>query len=141
MTMRQASTVMELSTSGQRLYELTREVAHWVGEQGLDDGLLTPSCRHTSASWLIQENAAPEVKDDLVAFFGRLAPEDPTLYDHDDEGPDDMPAHLKTALTQVSLTIPLIGGRIALGTWQGIYLFAHHRHPHQRQVVLQLIGD
>ena len=141
MTMRQASTVMELSTSGQRLYELTREVAHWVGEQGLDDGLLTLFCRHTSASLLIQENAAPEVKDDLVAFFGRLAPEDPTLYDHDDEGPDDMPAHLKTALTQVSLTIPLIGGRLALGTRQGIYPFEHRRHPHRRQVVLHLIGD
>ena len=141
MTMRQVSTVMELSTSGQRLYELTREVAHWVGEQRLDEGLLTLFCRHTSASLLIQENAAPEVKDDLVAFFGRLAPEDPTLYDHDDEGPDDMPAHLKTALTQVSLTIPLIDGRLALGTWQGIYLFEHRRHPHRRQVVLHLIGD
>jgi secondary thiamine-phosphate synthase enzyme len=141
MTMRQASTVMELSTAGQHLYEMTREVARWVAEQGMDDGLLTLFCRHTSASLLIQENAAPEVKDDLIAFFGRIAPEDPTLYDHDDEGPDDMPAHLKTALTQVSLTIPLVGGRLALGTWQGIYLFEHRRHPHRRQVVLHLMGQ
>ena len=139
--MRQASTVMALSTAGQRLYEITREVAHWVAEQGMEEGLLTLFCRHTSASLLIQENAAPEVKDDLVAFFGRIAPEDPTLYHHDDEGPDDMPAHLKTALTQVSLTIPLVGGRLALGTWQGIYLFEHRRHPHRRQVVLHLMGE
>lgn len=141
MTMRQASTVMELSTSGQRLYEITREVMRWVAEQAMDEGLLTLFCRHTSASLLIQENAAPEVKDDLVAFFGRIAPEDPTLYEHDDEGPDDMPAHLKTALTQVSLTIPLVGGRLALGTWQGLYLFEHRRHPHRRQVVLHLMGE
>ena len=141
MTMRQASTVMELATAGQRLYEITREVTRWVTEQGMDEGLLTLFCRHTSASLLIQENAAPEVKDDLVAFFGRIAPEDPTLYDHDDEGPDDMPAHLKTALTQVSLTIPLVGGRLALGTWQGLYLFEHRRHPHRRQVVLHLMGE
>jgi len=141
MTMRQASTVMELATAGQRLYEITREVTRWVAEQGMDEGLLTLFCRHTSASLLIQENAAPEVKDDLVAFFGRIAPEDPTLYDHDDEGPDDMPAHLKTALTQVSLTIPLVGGRLALGTWQGLYLFEHRRHPHRRQVVLHLMGE
>jgi len=141
MTMRQASTVMELATAGQRLYEITREVTRWVAEQSMDEGLLTLFCRHTSASLLIQENAAPEVKDDLVAFFGRIAPEDPTLYDHDDEGPDDMPAHLKTALTQVSLTIPLVGGRLALGTWQGLYLFEHRRHPHRRQVVLHLMGE
>ena len=141
MTMRQASTVMELATAGQRLYEITREVTRCVTEQGMDEGLLTLFCRHTSASLLIQENAAPEVKDDLVAFFGRIAPEDPTLYDHDDEGPDDMPAHLKTALTQVSLTIPLVGGRLALGTWQGLYLFEHRRHPHRRQVVLHLMGE
>lgn len=132
---------MALSTAGQRLYEITREVTRWVAEQGMREGLLTLFCRHTSASLLIQENAAPEVKDDLVAFFGRIAPEDPTLYEHDDEGPDDMPAHLKTALTQVSLTIPLVGSRLALGTWQGIYLFEHRRHPHRRQVVLHLIGE
>ena len=139
--MHQASTALEIATSGQRLYEITREVARWVSEQAMNEGLLTLFCRHTSASLLIQENAAPEVKDDIVAFFGRIAPEDRNLYDHDDEGPDDMPAHLKTALTQVSLTIPLVNGRLALGTWQGIYLFEHRRDPHRRTVVLHVLGE
>jgi len=139
--MRQASTALELQTSGQRLYEITREVARWVADQDMEDGLLTLFCRHTSASLLIQENAAPEVKDDIIAFFGRIAPEDRTRYEHDDEGPDDMPAHLKTALTQVSLTIPLVDGRLVLGAWQGIYLFEHRRRPHRRSVVLHLLGE
>ena len=139
--MRQASTTLEIGTSGQRLYEITREVARWVSDQDMADGLLTLFCRHTSASLLIQENAAPEVKDDIVAFFGRIAPEDRNLYEHDDEGPDDMPAHLKTALTQVSLTVPLVDGRLVLGTWQGIYLFEHRHRPHRRSVVLHLIGE
>jgi len=139
--MRQASTALEIQTSGQRLYEITREVARWIDDQHLRNGLLTLFCRHTSASLLIQENAAPEVKDDLVAFFGRIAPEDPERYEHDDEGPDDMPAHLKNALTQVSLTIPLANGRLVLGTWQGIYVFEHRHRPHRRSVVLHLIGE
>jgi secondary thiamine-phosphate synthase enzyme len=139
--MRQASTALEIQTSGQRLYEITREVSRWANEQAMDEGLLTLFCRHTSASLLIQENAAPEVKDDIIAFFGRIAPEDRDLYEHDDEGPDDMPAHLKTALTQVSLTIPLVDGRLVLGTWQGIYLFEHRHRPHRRSVVLHLIGE
>jgi secondary thiamine-phosphate synthase enzyme len=139
--MRQASTGLEIATSGQGLYEITREVARWISEQDVDAGLLTLFCRHTSASLLIQENAAPEVRDDIVAFFNRIAPEDSTLYAHDDEGPADMPAHLKTALTQVSLTIPVMDGRLALGTWQGIYLFEHRRHPHRRSVALQLLGE
>ena len=139
--MRQASTALEIQTSGQRLYEITREVARWVADQDMADGLLTLFCRHTSASLLIQENAAPEVKDDIVAFFGRIAPEDRDLYEHDDEGPDDMPAHLKTALTQVSMSVPLVDRRLVLGTWQGIYLFEHRRRPHLRTVVLHLIFD
>ncbi|WP_116090830.1 secondary thiamine-phosphate synthase enzyme YjbQ [Sphingomonas crusticola] len=139
--MRQASGTLEIATSGPRLYEFTRDVARWVGEQAISQGLLTIFCRHTSASLLIQENAAPEVKDDIVAFFSRIAPEDRSLYAHDDEGPDDMPAHLKTALTQVSLTVPLVDGRLALGTWQGIYLFEHRRQPHRRSVVLHLLGE
>jgi secondary thiamine-phosphate synthase enzyme len=139
--MRQATIALDVATSGQRLYEITREVARWVDEQGMREGLLTLFCRHTSASLLIQENAAPEVKDDILAFFARLAPEDRTLYAHDDEGPDDMPAHLKTALTHVSLTIPVVDGRLALGTWQGIYLFEHRRQPHRRSVVLHLLGE
>jgi len=139
--MRQVSTALEIQTSGQRLYEVTREVTRWVADQAMDGGLLTLFCRHTSASLLIQENAAPEVKEDIIAFFARIAPEDRDLYEHDDEGPDDMPAHLKTALTQVSLTIPLVDGRLALGTWQGIYLFEHRHRPHRRSVVLHLIGE
>jgi secondary thiamine-phosphate synthase enzyme len=139
--MRQASATLEIASSGQRLYEFTRDVTRWVDRQGMAIGLLTLFCRHTSASLLIQENAAPEVKEDILAFFARIAPEDRDLYAHDDEGPDDMPAHLRTALTQVSLTIPLVDGALALGTWQGIYLFEHRRQPHRRSVVLHLIGE
>jgi secondary thiamine-phosphate synthase enzyme len=104
-------------------------------------GLLTVFCRHTSASLLIQENAAPEVRDDLQAFFEQLAPEAPGRYAHDDEGPDDMPAHIRTALTQVQLSVPLIDGKLMLGTWQGIYLFEHRRRPHEREVALHLLGE
>jgi secondary thiamine-phosphate synthase enzyme len=139
--MRQASGRIEIASGGQGLYEFTREVARWVDQQGMDEGLLTLFCQHTSASLLIQENAAPEVKDDLLAFFARIAPESHTAYAHDDEGPDDMPAHLRTALTQVSLSIPLMGGRLVLGTWQGIYLFEHRRAAHRRRIALHLIGE
>jgi secondary thiamine-phosphate synthase enzyme len=138
--MDQASGSLEVATNGQRLYEITRDVARWVGGQGLETGLLTLFCRHTSASLLIQENAAPEVKDDILTFFARLAPEG-GHYVHDDEGPDDMPAHLKAALTQVSLSVPVVDGRMGLGTWQGIYLFEHRRQPQRRTVLLHLIGE
>ena len=127
-------------TDGEGLREITRDVSDWVAAQDMDQGLLTLFCRHTSASLLIQENAAPDVKSDLMAFFRRLVPEDPEAYDHDDEGPDDMPAHIRAALTPVQLSIPLTGGRLALGTWQGIYLFEHRRRPHRRRVALHLIG-
>jgi secondary thiamine-phosphate synthase enzyme len=139
--MRQATGSIEIATERQGLVEVTRSVDSWVGEQPIEQGLLTIFCRHTSASLLIQENAAPEVRRDLEAYFARIAPEDPHAYAHDDEGPDDMPAHLRTALTQVQLSIPLIGGRLALGTWQGIYLFEHRRRPHRRTLALHLIGD
>jgi secondary thiamine-phosphate synthase enzyme len=112
-----------------------------VEVQEMREGLLTLFCRHTSASLLIQENAAREVRADLQEFFAAIAPEDPTRYRHDDEGPDDMPAHLRTALTQVQLSVPLIEGRLALGTWQGIYLFEHRRAPHRREVAVHLLGD
>jgi secondary thiamine-phosphate synthase enzyme len=138
--MRQASGNLDVATNGPGLYEITREVSRWVDDRAMATGLVTLFCRHTSASLLIQENAAPEVKDDIVAFFARLAPESRD-YAHDDEGPDDMPAHLKTAMTQVSLTIPVIAGRIGLGTWQGIYLFEHRRQPHRRTVLIHLIGE
>jgi len=133
--------MLNFQTKGRGLVEITREVAGWTDGQGTDTGLLTLFCRHTSASLLIQENAAPAVRTDLEAFFERIAPEDPSAYEHDDEGPDDMPAHLRTALTGVQLSIPLVGGRLALGTWQGIYLFEHRRRPHQRQIAAHLIGE
>ncbi len=138
--MRQATGMIEVSAGGQGLHDVTRDVVRWVEEQGLREGLLTVFCRHTSCSLLIQENAAPAARRDLERYFARLAPESHE-YEHDDEGPDDMPAHLRAALTQVQLSIPLIGGRLALGTWQGIYLFEHRRAPHRRTLALHLIGE
>jgi secondary thiamine-phosphate synthase enzyme len=139
--MRQAADSLVVETPGRGLIEVTRRVGDWVDAQDIATGLLTVFCRHTSASLLIQENAAAAVRQDLEAFFEQLAPEDPNRYAHDDEGLDDMPAHLRTALTGVSLSIPLIGGRLQLGTWQGIYLFEHRRSPHRRELALHLIGD
>jgi secondary thiamine-phosphate synthase enzyme len=139
--MRQAADILSVETPGRGLVEITREVRRWTEGQGLTTGLLTLYCRHTSASMLIQENAAPEVRTDLEAFFEAIAPEDPGRYAHDDEGPDDMPAHIRAALTGVQLAIPLIGGRLALGTWQGVYLFEHRRRPHRREVALHLLGE
>ncbi len=138
--MRQATGMIEVSAGGQGLHDVTRDVVRWVEEQGLREGLLTVLCRHTSCSLLIQENAAPAARRDLERYFARLAPES-REYEHDDEGPDDMPAHLRAALTQVQLSIPLIGGRLALGTWQGIYLFEHRRATHRRTLALHLIGE
>ena len=122
------------------LTEITPDVRQWVAGQEITSGLLTLFCRHTSASLLIQENAAPAVRRDMEKFFDGLAPEGAGLYEHDDEGPDDMPAHLKTALTQVQLSVPVMGGKLMLGTWQGIYLFEHREHPSQREIVLHLVG-
>lgn len=139
--MRQATHVLSISTSGRGLIEITREIRAWVADQRPSTGLLTVFCRHTSASLLIQENAAREVRSDLETFFEQIAPEEPGRYAHDDEGPDDMPAHLRSALTQVQLSIPVIDGELALGTWQGIYLFEHRSRPHQRQVALHLLGE
>ncbi len=139
--MRQAAHTLQIETRGRGLVEITPEVARWVAAQRLETGLLTLFCRHTSASLLIQENADPDVRRDLETFFAQIAPEAPGRYVHEDEGPDDMPAHIRTALTQVQLSIPLVGGRLALGTWQGVYLFEHRRAPHRREVVLHLIGD
>jgi len=138
--MRQATGEIEIASPGQGLHDITGEVRRWVDGKGMSEGLLTLFCRHTSASLLIQENAAPAARRDLEAYFARIAPEDPAAYEHDDEGPDDMPAHLRAALTQIQLSIPLIGGRLALGTWQGIYLFEHRRRPHRRTLALHLIG-
>jgi secondary thiamine-phosphate synthase enzyme len=131
---------LEVSTRGQGLYEVTSNVIQWVRQQTMQTGLLTVFCRHTSASLLIQENADPTVRRDIKAYFDRIAPEDGP-YDHNSEGPDDMPAHLKTALTQVQLSIPVVNGSLALGTWQGVYLFEHRVRPHRREIVLHLIGE
>ena len=131
---------LEISTQGQGLTDITRVVTDWVARQGMATGLLTLFCRHTSASLLIQENADPDVLADLETFFATIAPEDPRRYRHDAEGPDDMPAHLRAALTQTQLSIPVDQGRLVLGTWQGIYLFEHRRAAHRREVVLHLIG-
>jgi secondary thiamine-phosphate synthase enzyme len=139
--MRQATHVIRTRTPGRGLVEITHDIRTWVAEQGMRAGLLTAFCRHTSASLLIQENAAPEVRTDLEAFFDQIAPEDPSRYAHDDEGPDDMPAHIRTALTQVQLSIPIMEGKLALGTWQGIYLFEHRRRAHQREIALHLLGE
>jgi len=137
----QALKTITVQAPGRGLFEITGEVAGWVATQAITSGLLTLFCRHTSASLLIQENAAPAARRDLERYFERIAPEDGAAYEHDDEGPDDMPAHLRSALTQTQLAVPVDGGRLMLGTWQGIYLFEHLRQPRPRQVVLHLVGD
>jgi secondary thiamine-phosphate synthase enzyme len=138
--LRQSLETLTLRAPRQGLFLITGEVSDWLEPQQLTRGLLTLFCRHTSASLLLQENAAPTARRDLEAYFARIAPEDASAYEHDDEGPDDMPAHLRTALTQSQLSIPVDGGRMMLGTWQGIYLFEHLRQPRPRQIVLHLIG-
>ena len=139
--MRQAHTTVAVDTRGRGLTEITRRIADWVGASGMADGLLTVFVRHTSASLLIQENADPGVQRDLERFFSRLAPDGDRLFEHDAEGPDDMPAHVRSALTATQLSVPLLDGRLALGTWQGIYLYEHRLRGHRRQVVLHLIGE
>ena len=137
--MSQAVHTMTVVTQGQGLIDITPQVRSFVADQSVQVGLLTVFCRHTSASLTIQENADPDVLRDLQAFFRRIVPEGPG-YRHDDEGADDMPAHIKSALTQTSLSIPVADGRMVLGTWQAIYLFEHRAVPHRREVVLHLIG-
>lgn len=139
--MRQFSHALEVATRGKGLYDFTRTVAAWVRECGLKTGLLTIFIQHTSASLVIQENADPDVIRDLNDFFGRIAPEDNRLYRHTAEGADDMPAHIRAALTAVQLSIPVVDGRMALGTWQGLYVFEHRTQGHRRAVVLHLIGE
>jgi secondary thiamine-phosphate synthase enzyme len=138
--MKQALHRLSIATDGQGLVAITDQVCRWVAAQAIRTGLLTLWCRHTSASLLVQENADPDVRADLQAFFRRLVPEH-AGYRHEDEGPDDMPAHIKSALTQTQLTIPVEEGAPTLGTWQGIYLFEHRDAPHRREVVLHLIGE
>ncbi len=138
--MRQVLHRLQIATRGQGLIEITPEVRNWVAAQQIATGLLTLFCRHSSASLLIQENADPDVRADLEAFFAALAPEDARRYRHRTEGPDDMPAHIRAALTQPHLAIPVEAGRMTLGTWQGIYLFEHRSAPHRREIALHLLG-
>jgi len=139
--MKQSAHVLHVRTSGKGLVDITREVGEWVARQTMRTGLLTVFCRHTSASLLIQENAAPEVRRDLIAYFDRIAPEGAGLYEHDDEGPDDMPAHLKSGVFGTSQTIPVGGGNLLLGTWQGVYLGEHRDAGGSRTVVVTLWGE
>ena len=138
--MKQDITTFLINTHAQALYEFTHDIRAWVSQTGISTGLLTLHCKHTSASLTIQENADPDVQLDLTEFFSRLVPEHMEWLRHTMEGPDDMPAHIKTALTDVSLTIPVAQSRPTLGTWQGVYLFEHRKSSHRRQVVAHLIG-
>ncbi len=139
--MRQTYTTFQVSSRGKGLYDFTGEVAGWLRASGIRDGLLTLFVRHTSASLVIQENADPDVQGDLERFLSRLVPEQDPLYRHTQEGPDDMPAHVRAALTQTQLSIPVRGGRMVLGTWQGIYLFEHRRSGHVREVAAHVLGE
>ena len=139
--LRQSLHELSISTRGRGLYDFTRAVEAWISASGFKNGLLTLHLWHTSASLLIQENADPDVRDDLERFFERLVPDGDPLFEHTMEGEDDMPAHIRTALTTVNLGIPVRGGRLTLGTWQGIYLWEHRRMSHNRQVALHFVGE
>ena len=139
--MTQHTRMLQVPTRGKGLYEFTHEVSRWIDGCALRTGMLTIFIRHTSASLTIQENADPDVIADLNDFFGRIAPENNRLYRHTIEGPDDMPAHIRSALTQSQLSIPVIDGRMCLGTWQGLYVFEHRSSPHRRSIVLHLSGE
>jgi secondary thiamine-phosphate synthase enzyme len=139
--MHQSTTTLDLTTHGPGFYEFTSDFNAFVAESGIRTGLATAYCRHTSASLLIQENADPDVRRDLLEFFRRIAPEGMEWIAHRTEGPDDMPAHIKSALTQTSIGVPVVDGEAAIGTWQGIFLFEHRARPHRRQVALHIIGE
>ncbi|MBV9765562.1 MAG: YjbQ family protein [Acidobacteriaceae bacterium] len=139
--MKFSNTTLTVSTRGKGLYPFTKAAEEWVAKQNVRDGVLTIFIQHTSCSLVIQENADPDVTLDLRDFFERLVPEHEKNYRHTVEGPDDMTSHIRSALTQTSLSIPLVSKRMALGTWQGLYVFEHRSHAHQRRVVLQLIGE
>jgi secondary thiamine-phosphate synthase enzyme len=138
---KQALHRLSIDTRGKGLTEITRPIVAWVAGQGIATGLLTVWCRHTSASLTVQENADPDVRRDIERYFEALVPEGAGRYIHDAEGPDDMPAHLRTMLTDTQLSIPVADGRPVLGTWQGVYLFEHRRAPHRREIVLHLLGE
>ena len=139
--LQQASTTLQIRPREPGLHDITGEISGWLDSQRIGSGLLTIFCAHTSASLVIQENAAPAARHDLEAFFERVAPEDPSLYTHNDEGPDDMPAHIRSALTQTQLSVPVRNGRMVLGTWQGIFLFEHRDASPTRRIELHLLGE
>jgi secondary thiamine-phosphate synthase enzyme len=139
--MRQATHRLQTRTRGAGLYDVTGELRTWVSRQRVREGLLTIFIRHTSASLVVQENADPDVLRDLEAFLRRIVPEDDRLYRHTTEGPDDMPAHIRAALTATQLSIPIVDGALALGTWQAVYVFEHRAAPHARELVLHLAGE
>jgi len=138
--LRQACTTLAFDTRGRGLLEITRPVVAFARDSGIGEGLLTLFVRHTSASLLVQENADPDVRGDLDRFFARLVPDGDPIFRHRDEGPDDMPGHIRAALTQVQLAIPVAAGRLVLGTWQGVYVWEHRRRAHRREVALHLLG-
>ncbi len=139
--MRQTTTTLEINSNGRGLFEITSELRDLVRGSGIRDGLLTVFCRHTSASLLIQENADPDVRHDLEAYFSRLSPDGQPGWRHNNEGPDDMSGHIRSALTQTTIGIPLVDGALVLGTWQGVFLWEHRTRAHRREVVLHLIGE
>ena len=139
--MKQEQFKFSVSTRGRGIYCVSRDVCNWVRRQDIQSGLLTLFIPHTSASLLIQENADPDVLEDLNQFFNRLVPDGDSLFQHQAEGPDDMPAHVRSALTQTQLSIPVQENKPDLGIWQGIYLFEHRTHPHKREILLHLIGE
>lgn len=139
--MKVPNTTLTLATNGKGLYPFTRQVEQWLAKQNIANGVLTLFIQHTSCSLVIQENADPDVTLDLRDFFERLVPEETKGYRHTAEGPDDMTSHIRSTLTHTSISVPVISGRLALGTWQGLYVFEHRAYPHQRRVVLQLIGE
>jgi secondary thiamine-phosphate synthase enzyme len=139
--MKQEQDTLKIRTNGKGFVDITKQVASWVGEQNLDMGLLTVFITHTSASLIVQENADPDVLEDIESFFKRVVPENPAMYRHTMEGPDDMPAHIRSLLTQTQLSIPLTKGRMVLGTWQGIYVYEHRDRPQSRNVLLHVLGE
>jgi secondary thiamine-phosphate synthase enzyme len=139
--MRQAVTSLRVTTRGKGLFEITGEVENWLARQEMRTGLLTLFIRHTSASLTVQENADPDVIADLNDWFGRLVEENDPHFRHTLEGPDDMPAHIRSALTAVQVAVPVVNGRLGLGSWQGVYVFEHRQAPHRREVLLHLLGE
>lgn len=139
--MRQVHHTLDVRTTGRGLFDVTGKIAGWLEQQGARDGLCTVFLQHTSASLVVQENADPDVRADLERFFARLVPDGDPMFAHDAEGPDDMPAHVRAALTATHLSVPVAGGRLRLGTWQAVYVFEHRRAPHRRSLALHYLGD